>query len=45
MADGYQTREEVAGKVDWEAAYRPFAAAEAEVARLLEEALGEVEES
>src|SRR5690606_27568521 len=75
MADGYQTREQVAEKVDWEggipealeygltvddmpagdeelraawgrleAAHQPFAAAEAEVARLLEEALGEVEE-
>ncbi|MGV2385396.1 MAG UNVERIFIED_CONTAM: hypothetical protein LOD86_09040, partial [Thermobifida fusca] len=72
---GYQTREQVAEKVDWEggipealeygltvddmpagdeelraawgrleAAHQPFAAAEAEVARLLEEALGEVEE-
>src|SRR5690606_33060360 len=72
MADGYQTREQVAAKVDWEggipealeygltvddmpagdeelraawgrpeAAHQPFAAAEAEAARLLEEALGE----
>ena len=69
MADDYQTREQVAAKVDWEggipealeygltvddmpagdeelraawgrleAAHQPFAAAEAEVARLLEEA-------